>query len=288
MVAILSPMRAFLIFALCLSAPAVALADTVTMKNGDVYRGKVIKQEPDQYVQILLKDDNEKRLQWVDIGIVEINEPPKSAPVPEATPPAPSSAEHRHGEVRLYPGIVFGTATNLSFQNSSGSTVANSFERDSSSEQIGMEAGLINPSGHFGLFAVAEWNPYNYGVGSPRDTETAIYFEPKVIATDIDGFSRVWFGTGFGFILTSIGQPTETVGSTSVSVGSWNLGVAVTPRVGIDVDILSNLFIGVQLNAVAAFGAINGTVSSQGGSGNFTVDITRWWWGANAAVGLRF
>jgi hypothetical protein len=48
-----------------------ALADTIAMKNGDVYRATVIKQSFGDYVQILMKDGSEKRLSWNDVASIE-------------------------------------------------------------------------------------------------------------------------------------------------------------------------------------------------------------------------
>jgi hypothetical protein len=46
-------------------------ADIIKMKNGDVYRASVLKQEFGNYVQIQLKDGSEKRLPAVDIESIE-------------------------------------------------------------------------------------------------------------------------------------------------------------------------------------------------------------------------
>src|SRR5690349_11024456 len=45
--------------------------DVVRMKNGDVFRGEILKQEMNHYVQIQLDDHNEKRLKWEEIHSIE-------------------------------------------------------------------------------------------------------------------------------------------------------------------------------------------------------------------------
>lgn len=50
-----------------LSGAQTAFADSVRMKNGDVYRADILKEEFGNYVQILLKDGSERRLLWSDV-----------------------------------------------------------------------------------------------------------------------------------------------------------------------------------------------------------------------------
>lgn len=78
-----------------------ARADTVRMKNGDVYRGKIIKESFNEFLQIVMGDGSEKHLVWNDVQTVERDEvlpEPKvdASPTPSenSSPnPSPSPAE---------------------------------------------------------------------------------------------------------------------------------------------------------------------------------------------------
>jgi len=72
-------MRFPLFYLLILLSSSMALGqDVVRMKSGNVYRGQVLEQRFNQYIQIRLSDGNEKRLNWQeiqDIGKEEVPQP---------------------------------------------------------------------------------------------------------------------------------------------------------------------------------------------------------------------
>jgi len=66
-------MRFITILVLLLMLPISAFADDVVhMKNGDVYRGKIVELKMNEYVQIRLHDGNEKRLLSADIDKMDM------------------------------------------------------------------------------------------------------------------------------------------------------------------------------------------------------------------------
>jgi hypothetical protein len=65
-----------LICLVLLTSGAARADEVVRMKNGDIYRGKIVQHEREKFVQIRLKDGNEKRLQWPEIeGILNEDRP---------------------------------------------------------------------------------------------------------------------------------------------------------------------------------------------------------------------
>ena len=72
---------------------ALAKADTIEMKNGDVYRGKIIKESFNEFVQIGLSDGSEKHLLWTDIQTAtrdDVIPSPKIDPSPNPSVPSAS------------------------------------------------------------------------------------------------------------------------------------------------------------------------------------------------------
>ena len=68
----------------------LAKADTIQMKNGDVYRGKIIKESFNESLQVSMSDGSEKHLLWTDIQSVERDEViPAPRPSETPAPPAP-------------------------------------------------------------------------------------------------------------------------------------------------------------------------------------------------------
>lgn len=59
--------RFFLVLGLIFTTQVANAMDVITLKNGDVYRGEIIHQEIDKYIQIKLNDGNEKRLKWNEV-----------------------------------------------------------------------------------------------------------------------------------------------------------------------------------------------------------------------------
>jgi hypothetical protein len=99
----------------------LAKADTVRMKNGDVYRGRIIKESFNDSLQVSMGDGSEKHLLWPDIQTVErdevIPEPkPSETPAPstpavftvQVPPPTEPVAEPFHVELDF---------TSISFDN---------------------------------------------------------------------------------------------------------------------------------------------------------------------------
>lgn len=80
----MSKIGAVVICALFVSASA--FGDVIKMKNGDVYRADVLKEEFGSYVQILLKDGSEKRLQWATVETIERSSGQTPAPTSALTP----------------------------------------------------------------------------------------------------------------------------------------------------------------------------------------------------------
>lgn len=76
-------MRALLptIIILLMSTNLMAL-DIITMRNGDIYRGDIIRQENNQFIQVRFSDGNEKRLDFKDVAEITRDELPP-APVHE-------------------------------------------------------------------------------------------------------------------------------------------------------------------------------------------------------------
>jgi hypothetical protein len=63
--------------------------DVIHMKNGDVFRGEIVKQEFNKSVQILFKDGNEKNIRWKEIKTItkeedEVVETPSPSPSPNS------------------------------------------------------------------------------------------------------------------------------------------------------------------------------------------------------------
>ncbi len=56
--------------------------DVVRMKNGDVYRGEIVEQKFNEYIQIR-SNGNEKRLKWEDVKETSKEETPKEEMVSE-------------------------------------------------------------------------------------------------------------------------------------------------------------------------------------------------------------
>jgi len=76
---------AILVISLLLVTPTSAIAtDVVNMKNGDVYRGEIIEQELNSFIQLRMRDGNEKRLDWNNVKSVK----------KEESSPAPSPEQH--------------------------------------------------------------------------------------------------------------------------------------------------------------------------------------------------
>lgn len=61
---------------LLLASTNLMALDVVTMRNGDVYRGDIIRQENNQFIQVRFSDGNEKRLDFKDVAEITREEPP--------------------------------------------------------------------------------------------------------------------------------------------------------------------------------------------------------------------
>ena len=67
-------LKVFLAFLIIGTAITALATDVVRMKNGDVYRGEIVQREMNDFIQLRLKDGNEKRLTWNDIeGVTKEN-----------------------------------------------------------------------------------------------------------------------------------------------------------------------------------------------------------------------
>jgi outer membrane immunogenic protein len=80
--------------------------DLIQMKNGDVFRGKIIEQEFGKYIQIKFKDGNEKRVIWNQVKTVkkDASESPVKAPVEES--PNPDLRPSEQAEENRFKGFV--------------------------------------------------------------------------------------------------------------------------------------------------------------------------------------
>lgn len=93
-----------------------ASADVITMKNGDVYRAEILKEDFGKYVQILFKDGNEKRLHWQEIDSIERGSGEKNRTIAEA-PPAPTPQESSPTtQEHYYPSQMLNDVDKLRFE----------------------------------------------------------------------------------------------------------------------------------------------------------------------------
>ncbi len=95
--------------------------DLIRMKNGDVYRGEIIEQQMNKFVQIKFKDGNEKRLDWKDIESITKDQPP----TPEQVNQSDGKTLTRSGEIgrNLWMATYAGTAAYVLTRNN-GNTSA--------------------------------------------------------------------------------------------------------------------------------------------------------------------
>jgi hypothetical protein len=76
----------------------IAQADTISMKNGDVYHASILKINFGDSVQILLIDGSEKHLLWNDVGTIERDSP--------AATSAPVEVKQPEKTVEMVPALV--------------------------------------------------------------------------------------------------------------------------------------------------------------------------------------
>jgi hypothetical protein len=122
---------------LFLLMPTLVLADDLTdviqMKNGDVYRGQIIDQQFNQFIQIRFTDGNEKRIQWsevknvkreksynsVSIGTAKNSfdnglDSPYSEPAKKTYTEGPAAEPSHSPRFRIAPGISLSTLATTS------------------------------------------------------------------------------------------------------------------------------------------------------------------------------
>ncbi len=95
---------------------AHASADVITMKNGDVYRADVIKEEFGKHVQILLKDGNEKRLRWQDIESIDRGSAEKNRSIAEVLPSPATQESSSPTQAHHYPSQMLNETDKLRFE----------------------------------------------------------------------------------------------------------------------------------------------------------------------------
>lgn len=107
--------RSLLAFA-AIAISTQASADVINMKNGDVYRAQIVKEEFEKFVQILLKDGSEKRLQWKDIDSLERGNEQNNRVIAEASPAPVSQQASPTAQEHYYPSQMLNDTDKLRFE----------------------------------------------------------------------------------------------------------------------------------------------------------------------------
>jgi len=260
----------------------VFATDVITMKNGDIFRGEIIHQEMNQFIQVRLSDGVEKHLKWDEIqGIKK-----------ELNTAHASDAEAREflDEPSSHPIVWFfsvGSTLNPSTTNTivvQGISTIGTPTSGAGAWGFGVEAEkpLSN------LFAISsrfDYASYAYVSGIAPDSQFSLVIIPKISLSNTS--IHPWVGLGGGAMLTSLGLSSMTIGSTTLALSpstAWS--PVIDPCIGIDFDISSKMRIGFELNYFGTSGGFNGTQTTGSFSGTYIANFTRTWWEASVRLGF--
>lgn len=299
---------------LCLVASEAFATDTVHMKNGDVYKGEIVEQKFNKYIQLKLSDGSEKHLNWKDIDDVEkeksaADEPKAPDNTSETTPTdenvgtdateTDESTEKKdaietgdESKKKYFSDIIY-IAEAVSPESSyvmllNGNATSNT-DKDKSSTFFGLQL-LWESRGRFGLAFDVLRNNYKYSDSTPEDSHLIITLSPRWRVSKEEARIRSWFGFGLGWMHTSWGQIGLVDSGISIIMKSTTSNsLVLMPQLGFDMDISKNAFLRLfgsftrsdlsfELNANStATGALLTTA---------TVDVTRTWYGIGAGIGF--
>ena len=145
---------------------------------------------------------------------------------------------------------------------------------------------------HFQIGLAAQWAQYRYaGDTATRDTELGIYVMPR--GEFYAAHFTFWGALGLGLMDMTIGSTAIKVGTASVSEDTPIFSFAISPRLGMDIEVARNFLLGAELTYVRTSGSITGGVTNQPNNGaasglGFSNSFTRQWFSLAGRIGLKF
>lgn len=179
-------------------------------------------------------------------------------------------------------GLAFSQGTSYTVK-SGGTTGSAIDEKGSASVLLGFEL-YRELMQYFLLGATLEYSRYGYADPNvAADSHLGFYIMPR--GEMYAGLLTFWGALGLGLMRLGVGTTSSSV-APGITVSSSTIGIAISPRVGLEYEFMRDWFAGGELDYTRFSGSVGVGVS--GSSSDFSIGFVRHWLTLAARIGMKF